>query len=203
MGKHGAGSAGALLYLGLCVSLTPVSFWVGRCHTESEMAHWTSLLLPASLSALSHLFFFVALLCHFSPSPQPPPSILSKSLSCVHPFLFFSFSPYFFFFYLYRFLHAKIALCAAPSASCFLRLFFISFLPLPPGFTTSTTIFHSVFWLCFPPSKSVSTDPPPPLPLLHPYLWEQTIDVIDCVSQVMAWLLPSYKESWDRRYLLN
>lgn len=118
------------------------------------------------------------------PSPEPPPSVLSKSLSCVHPSLFFSFSPYFF--YLYRFLHAKIAVFVLlpllpVSFYSFSYLFFPSLQVLPPLplFFTQFSGFTSLH-----PNLCLTILPP--LPLLHPYLWEQNIDVIDWVSQVIT-----------------
>lgn len=116
-------SAGACLYVSMCVSLAPVSFWVERCHTESEMAHWTSPLLPGSLSALSPSILFCPLLFHLPSLPLT--TLPSLFLTCYN-----------------------FSLCAAPSASHFLRLFFLPFLfcppsrPSPPLFCTKPVIIY-------------------------------------------------------------
>lgn len=84
-------SARACIYVAMCLSLAPVSFWAERCHTESEMAHWTSPLLPASLSPLFPSTLFCPLLFHLPPplSCPSPPLFCTKPVSFIlAPFLF-------------------------------------------------------------------------------------------------------------------
>lgn len=78
-------SARACIYVAMCLSLAPVSFWVERCHTECEMAHWTSPLLPASLSPLFPSILFCPLLFHLPPPFSPLSTTILHQTCIIYP----------------------------------------------------------------------------------------------------------------------